>query len=293
MIIRITLITNCVRGYHKGISWGRSLVFRISCHYYYHHSYSMYDEKENIKNNISVVKQNIEIISPKARLVAVSKTKSPPLIEAAYSIGHRHFGENYAQEIMEKAPLLPSDIQWHFIGHLQSNKVNKLLSTVKNLWAVETVDSPKLANVLSKAVIQNNHDPLNIFIQVNTSGEAQKSGISPQEAVKLAKEIYENTNKKYDGLILKGLMTIGKLEGDASVDFQCLVDCRKEVADALGIDTSKLELSMGMSHDYELAARMGSTNIRVGSTIFGPKVYTKEQNQGKSLLGNSLKLSEL
>jgi len=140
---------------------------------------------------------------------------------------------------------------------------------------VETVDSEKLASTLSKAVEQNNRDSLSIFIQVNTSGEEQKSGVSPKEAVELSKIIFFNQNQKYSKLILKGLMTIGKLEGDTTHDFQKLVDCRREVAAALGIDPSSLELSMGMSHDYPLAIEMGSTNVRIGSTIFGPRIKPK------------------
>uniref|UniRef100_A0A6B2LHK6 Pyridoxal phosphate homeostasis protein n=1 Tax=Arcella intermedia TaxID=1963864 RepID=A0A6B2LHK6_9EUKA len=202
------------------------------------------------------------------RLVAVSKTKPNELIMAAYSTGHRHFGENYAQEIVTKSPSLPNDIAWHFIGHLQSNKVNKLVESVPNLWAVETVDSFKLASALSKAVVkQNKAEDLNIFIQVNTSGEEQKSGVPPEEAVELAKKIYNNPELKKIKLI--GLMTIGALEGDATQDFKKLVVCREKVAEALGINPDQLELSMGMSHDFLKAIELGSTNVRIGSTIFG------------------------
>jgi len=237
------------------------------------------EEKENVKHNLQTVLNNIQMVNPgkQTTLVAVSKTKPNALIEAAYSIGHRHFGENYAQEIIEKAPLLPDDIAWHFIGHLQSNKVAKLISTVNSLWVVETVDSAKLAQSLSKAVIQSKRAPLNIFIQVNTSGEEQKSGVTPEGAVQLAMEIHENKENKFDKLILKGLMTIGKLEGDATAEFQKLVDCRQTVASRLGMQPSDLELSMGMSHDYELAVKMGSTNVRVGSTIFGARIYPSKK----------------
>jgi len=249
-------------------------VFRI--HRYYR-SMAL-DEREHVIHNLEHVGNTIRELTKTAsttRLVAVSKTKPPELIKAAYSVGHRHFGENYVQEIIEKAPVLPEDICWHFIGHLQSNKAAKLVAGVKNLWAVETVDSEKLASTLSKAVEQNNRDSLSIFIQVNTSGEEQKSGVSPKEAVELSKIIFFNQNQKYSKLILKGLMTIGKLEGDTTHDFQKLVDCRREVAAALGIDPSSLELSMGMSHDYPLAIEMGSTNVRIGSTIFGPRIKPK------------------
>lgn len=104
--------------------------------------------------------------------MAVSKLKPASDIQTIYNQGHRHFGENYVQELMEKAEILPKDIQWHLIGHLQSQKCNSLIKKVPNLWCVESVDSLKLADKLNSACINAQREtPLNIFVQVHTSDE--------------------------------------------------------------------------------------------------------------------------
>jgi len=206
-------------------------------------------------------------LSHEPRLVAVSKLKSHTLIHTAYSKGnHKIFGENYVQELIEKAEQLPKDIEWHFIGHLQSNKCNQLLK-IPNLKMVETVDSIKLANSLNKSCKQlRTTEQLAIMVQVNTSGEESKSGIGLEKVVDLVKHVRGSCEK----LDLKGLMTIGAVGHSGEKDFEKLKECRDRVCSELGIQ-EKLELSMGMSSDYELAIRMGSTNVRVGSTIFGER----------------------
>ncbi|TPX77113.1 alanine racemase [Chytriomyces confervae] len=223
------------------------------------------------------------------RLVAVSKTKPVEDLMVAYNEGQRHFGENLAhtstlyrlhpplpllyrmsqvQELVDKAAQMPSDIQWHFIGTLQSNKC-KLVAVIPNLFAVETVDGIKKADTLHKALVQAQRaTPLNVFVQLNTSGEESKGGILPTETLQVATHILE----KCPTLKLAGLMTIGSPGRDATggpnPDFKCLSDCRDLIKAAHGID---LELSMGMSDDFEHAIEMGSTNVRVGSVIFGAR----------------------
>lgn len=135
-------------------------------------------------------------------LVAVSKTKSPESIQALYDAGYRRFGENYVQELLDKAGKLPNDILWHFIGHLQSSKVPKLIRELPNLEVVETVDSVKLADKLNKAC-QENNKILQVFIQVDTSGEDTKSGVVVEELKDLASHIVNNCS----ALKLTGLMT--------------------------------------------------------------------------------------
>ncbi|KAJ3237339.1 hypothetical protein HDU78_004123 [Chytriomyces hyalinus] len=201
------------------------------------------------------------------RLVAVSKTKPVEDLMVAYNEGQRHFGEN-VQELVDKAAQMPSDIQWHFIGTLQSNKC-KLVAVIPNLFAVETVDGIKKADTLHKALVQAQRaTPLNVFVQLNTSGEESKGGILPTETLQVATHILE----KCPTLKLAGLMTIGSPGRDATIgpnpDFKCLSDCRDLIKAAHGID---LELSMGMSDDFEHAIEMGSTNVRVGSVIFGAR----------------------
>ena len=206
-----------------------------------------------------------------ARLVAVSKTKPASAVQEAYDAGHRDFGENYVQELLDKAPVLPSDIRWHFIGHLQSNKAKALVEGVPSLTMVETIDSEKLANKLDAAVGGAGRPPLTVFVQVNTSGEESKYGVDPGEAcVSLAKHIANTC----PNLKLAGLMTIGMPDYSSRPEnFECLAQCRKEVAAAVGVPADQLELSMGMSGDFEAAIEMGSTNVRVGSTIFGARSY--------------------
>lgn len=209
------------------------------------------------------------------RLVAVSKTKPKELLQEAYDAGQRVFGENYVQELVEKAPELPDDIQWHFIGHLQSNKANQILKKVPNLHAVETVDSMKIADALNRAVdnAERKHK-LNVYVQVNTSAEESKFGVEPEECVDLCTYVH---SEECANLQFSGLMTIGMPDYTSRPEnFQCLQECRAKVAAAIGVEEDTLELSMGMSGDFENAIEMGSTNIRVGSTIFGARDYSKK-----------------
>ncbi|CAN6683109.1 unnamed protein product [Malus baccata var. baccata] len=209
------------------------------------------------------------------RVVAVSKTKPVSLLRQVYEAGHRCFGENYVQEIVEKAPQLPEDIEWHFIGNLQSNKVKPLLTGVPNLAMVESVDDEKIANRLDHVVGSIGRKPLKVLIQVNTSGEESKFGVEPSGCVELAKHVTLGC----PNLEFCGLMTIGMLDYTSTPEnFKMLANCRTEVCKALGIPEEQCELSMGMSSDFELAIEMGSTNVRIGSTIFGPREYPKKQS---------------
>jgi len=179
---------------------------------------------------------------------------------------------------MAKSSEMPDDVQWHFIGPLQSNKAAPLVKTVglNKLACIETVSTMKLASKLNRAAETWNEESgieetkkLGIYIQVNTSGEESKSGVSPgEEVIHLAKEI----SSECPMLSIDGLMTIGA-PGDYSC-FDTLVKCREDVAAALGKDVNDLELSMGMSGDFEVAIAKGATSVRVGSTIFGERDYS-------------------
>lgn len=226
---------------------------------------------------MNLVKKSVEELTKKlnrnnVRIVAVSKTKPIESIMEVYETGQRHFGENYIQEICEKAPKCPDDIKWHFIGHVQTNKVKGLLQ-IPNLWVIETVDREKLANALNKQIEEMKREPLNIFIQVNTSNEEQKGGVSPKEVLNLVKFIIE----KCPNLKLIGLMTIGSTESShkegKNPDFETLVECKYMIEK--DFKDLNLELSMGMSSDYLQAIEQGSTNVRVGSLIFGERTYKK------------------
>ncbi|CAO3669423.1 unnamed protein product [Rhizopus stolonifer] len=168
-------------------------------------------------------------------------------------------------KMVEKSHQLPKDIQWHFIGHLQSNKC-KTVAAIPNLYVVETVDSSKKADSLNKACQSvGRKDPLRIFVQVNTSEEEVKSGVLPLVTVEVCKHILENCPQ----LKLFGLMTI----------WHCLVDCKKRVENELNL--KDLELSMGMSSDYMGALKLGATNVRVGTTIFGGRLHKSEIKNDK------------
>ena len=228
------------------------------------------------------------------RLVAVSKLKpaSDILSLVQGSSPHLHFGENYVQELVEKSQLLPKDVRWHFIGGLQSNKCAQLAREVPNLWAVESVDSAKKAQLLNKGrgemlekqETQNSSEAskrLRVFVQVNTSGEDSKSGLAPSstELLELCKCIRESCPH----LQLQGFMTIGAIaRSQASTpeteneDFVCLRDARDDIAKKLGKEPKDFELSMGMSEDFEAAIAQGSDEVRVGSTIFGERPPKKE-----------------
>ncbi|KAI1433440.1 hypothetical protein GGR50DRAFT_668599 [Xylaria sp. CBS 124048] len=221
------------------------------------------------------------------RLVAVSKLKPVndilALAQPSKESGiepQLHFGENYAQELGQKAELLPRNIRWHFIGGLQSGHCRNL-AKIPNLWCVSSVDSVKKAHLLdryrgelmSSSPAASAPEKLNIHVQVNTSGEASKSGCSPgPETVDLCRAVEAAPN-----LHLLGLMTIGAIARSVATtpenvneDFVTLREQRDLVARELSLEDGRvLELSMGMSEDFEGAIAMGSDEVRVGSTIFG------------------------
>eukprot|EP01084_Bolivina_argentea_P296195 510083_1 len=240
-------------------------------------------QSECVKALRAVVKAVEEVVTSQKlartpRIVAVSKLKPVGLIKELYDAGHRHFGENYVQELAKKSAELPKDIEWHFIGHLQSNKCKEILK-IQNIAMIETVDSEKLASELNKR-IGDSYDKLNIMIQVNTTQEAQKSGISPKDLLPLIEFVITSCPK----LHIVGLMTIGKFGDPDPKYFKKLVECKQMVCAQYKkiFDEDLFELSMGMSADYLLATQLGSTNLRMGSTIFGarhPKPIANEEEK--------------
>eukprot|EP00588_Corethron_pennatum_P008839 CAMPEP_0194274120 /NCGR_PEP_ID=MMETSP0169-20130528/7283_1 /TAXON_ID=218684 /ORGANISM="Corethron pennatum, Strain L29A3" /LENGTH=333 /DNA_ID=CAMNT_0039017235 /DNA_START=15 /DNA_END=1016 /DNA_ORIENTATION=- len=236
-----------------------------------------------IHANLSDVRARVAEASPPGappvRLVAVSKTKPISDIMDAYAGGQRVFGENYVQECIGKAGDVPEDVQWHFMGPVQSNKAAALVRGCgRALRCVESVATIKLASKLDKAAAElvgadGSVSPfhLGIYIQVNTSGEETKSGAAPADVPDLAKKIRDVC----PNLKLAGLMTIGA-PGDYSC-FDVLASCRVATAGELGVPEEALELSMGMSGDFEEAIRRGATNVRVGSTIFGARDYSNKK----------------
>lgn len=224
----------------------------------------------SIAENIARVKKRIESAAYKARrdsspikLVAVSKTKSATAIREAYEAGQRIFGENYAQEMKEKAQELAGlDIEWHFIGHLQKNKA-KIVAPVAA--CIETIDSVELAEALSRRTDRR----IPCLIEVNTGGETAKSGVAPDIACDLARAVLGMQN-----LSLCGLMTIPPFDPDPEKSRPYFKQLRA-LLDSLNLKIPMKvplrELSMGMSHDFETAIEEGATIVRVGTAIFGER----------------------
>lgn len=196
------------------------------------------------------------------------------------------------QELLEKSCLLPETIRWHFIGSLQSNKAAQLAREVKGLWAVESVDSVKKAGLLDKGrgesgkgesdtSAANQREPLRVFVQINTSGEESKAGVEPEG--KEVVEICRFVRDECANLKLQGFMTIGAIARSVATtaeneneDFDCLRRVKDRVAGELGLKVDELDLSMGMSEDFEGAIVQGSDEVRIGSTIFGERPPKKE-----------------
>lgn len=195
-----------------------------------------------------------------ATLIAVSKTRTADEIEVLYRMGHRDFGENYVQELLGKDRELSSrgisDIRWHFIGHLQSNKVKVLLPRVA---LIHSVDSIGLAREISKRAMR----PMKILLEVNLDAEPSKSGFEPASLAEALKEL-----STFKNLAISGLMCIPSTNHESvRTPFARLRELRDANATLLGSG----ELSMGMSADYVEALQEGSRWIRIGTALFGPR----------------------
>lgn len=194
------------------------------------------------------------------KLVAVSKTQPASAVREAYEAGQRAFGENYVQELVAKAKELADlDIEWHFIGHLQRNKVKDVLSVAS---VVQSIDRSALAVEASKRATK----PLAVLLEVNVAKEPQKSGVEPSAVAALVEEVRALPN-----LELRGLMAVPPFVDDVEetrVHFRAL----RRLSEELGAGP---ELSMGMSNDFEVAIEEGATIVRVGSSIFGARPPTR------------------
>ncbi|NNE93895.1 MAG: YggS family pyridoxal phosphate-dependent enzyme [Verrucomicrobiales bacterium] len=202
-------------------------------------------------------------------LLAVSKTFPPDVIREAFDSGQTHFGENRVQELLTKIPELPPRIEWHLIGHLQSNKVRKILADVD---MIQTVDSLDLAQRIDRIAGEIGVFP-RVLIQVNIAEDSAKFGFTA-EAVRTEME----TLLCLERLQIDGLMTIPAFDPDpesARPAFANLRELRDELASEF--DLPLTELSMGMSHDFEVAIEEGATIVRVGSALFGKRGKPKNE----------------
>ena len=217
---------------------------------------------QQVKTRIAQSCERHQVDVNDVRLLAVSKTKPAEMIETLYQHGQRNFGENYVQDAHDKIQALThlSDIQWHFIGPIQSNKTRLI---AENFDWVETLDREKIAQRLNQQRPEH-LAALKVLIQVNISREPQKSGVLPECVAQLANCVAQQPN-----LSLSGLMCIGESTTNETIlaqQFDEMAALRFElVSDYPGCEI----LSMGMSNDLELAIKHGSTQVRIGSDIFG------------------------
>ncbi|RPG64528.1 MAG: YggS family pyridoxal phosphate-dependent enzyme [Flammeovirgaceae bacterium TMED290] len=198
--------------------------------------------------------------------VAVSKTKTIHEINNVYKLGHRDFGENKVQELLKKQKELPKHINWHMIGHLQTNKVKKILPIT---YLIHSVDSVKLLKVIQKESKKLNIIS-RILIQVNISEEISKYGFRYDEADSL---ITKNLKKKYKNIKLVGLMGMASFTDDKNIINNQFIKLNNLYTQKKEEIKSINTLSMGMSNDYKLALKHGSNMIRIGSKIFGERNY--------------------
>ncbi len=202
----------------------------------------------------------------KIKLVAVSKRMPARAVEEAHLCGQLIFGENYLQDALKKVRQLDKSLQWHFIGHLQSNKAGQAAELFE---VIETVDRLKIAEALDKHAGKLGKT-LDILIQVNVGGEPQKSGIHPDKAEKLLEQIRPCSHLK-----IRGLMTMPPYGRDPEASrpwFRTLKQLSVQLAERELFDSNdSVQLSMGMSGDFTVAIEEGSTLVRVGTAIFGPR----------------------
>ena len=219
-----------------------------------------------VVENIEFIEK--EILGKDVTLVAVSKTKPVEMLMQAYNAGFKRFGENYVQELVDKHELMPKDIEWHFIGHLQSNKVKYIASFVS---LIHSVDSLKLLQEINKQATKNNR-VIDCLLQIYIAEEDTKSGMTEEECLEILKA-ETLPNVRIVGLM--GMTTLTDDETQIRREFKKLKDFYQTLTINPQSHPSLTILSMGMSGDYGLAIEEGSNMIRVGSKIFGGRVYQK------------------
>lgn len=220
------------------------------------------DVLSNLRSFLAKIKNS------NVKLVAVSKTKSPDIILEVYKAGHKIFGENKVQELTQKYEVLPKDIEWHFIGHLQTNKVKYIVPFI-NL--IHSVDSLKLLKEINKEAVKNNRT-IDCLLQIHIAKEETKFGLGFEEALAL---LQSEEYKLLKNIKIIGLMGMATLTDNINLirsEFKELKAFFDDLKKFVLKDNAEFkELSMGMSGDYEIAIEEGSTMVRVGSSIFGSR----------------------
>lgn len=224
----------------------------------------------DVAGNLARIRERIARAAERAgrradeiRLVAVAKKIEPARVREAIAAGVADVGENYVQEAAAKKLEVGAGARWHMVGHLQRNKVGQAVAIFD---IIQTVDSLRLAEAISRQA-QSRACALEVLLQVSTSGEESKSGAAPEEAEALLEAV-----RPLPGLRVVGLMTIGRWDPDperARPEFKALARLARRLEDGTGVEIRWL--SMGMSHDFEVAIEEGANLVRIGTAIFGPR----------------------
>lgn len=224
--------------------------------------------------NDSVYQEIVEELrASQVTLVAVSKTKPVEDIQALYDLGQRDFGENYVQEITEKQSVLPADIRWHFIGHLQSNKVKYIASFVH---LIHGIDSSKLLSEVNRQARKNNR-VIDCLLQIHIAQEETKFGLDAAELAELLQTVTGKPDE-WANIRITGLMGMASFSDDTDVvkaEFQYIHQLYQQYQSVTATNCQLSVLSMGMSGDYKLAVKEGSTMVRIGSLLFGKRTYNQ------------------
>lgn len=220
------------------------------------------------------IAQNIERITAQlpqgVKLVAVSKFHPIERLQEAYAAGQRIFGENRAQELAAKAPQMPSDVEWHFIGHLQKNKVRMIMP-----WAstIQSIDSTELLQLVNKEAARIDHN-VNVLLQLHVAKEQTKSGFTVEEVLKAANE---GAFSNLSNVTITGMMAMATFTSDmeqVASEFEQVHDTFVKLRDNYFAGDERFkEISMGMSNDWPIAVQHGATLVRIGTDIFGQREY--------------------
>ena len=219
----------------------------------------------SIQSNLQAIRKNLP---DGVKLIAVSKTKPAEDIQKAYDVGQRIFGENKVQDLVAKQPVLPTDIHWHFIGHVQTNKVKNIAPFINLIHAI---DSLKLLKEVNKQAVRNNRT-IDCLLQFHIAEESSKFGLSIDEAVEiLSSDDYQNMNNiRIVGVM--GMSTFTSNMDQVRREFRTLRNIFDRIKrDFFDKNEDFKEISMGMSGDYKIAIEEGSTMIRIGTSIFGAR----------------------
>jgi len=218
----------------------------------------------SIQENYNTIKNQLPST---VELVAVSKTHPVSAIQEVYELGQKVFGENKVQELTEKYPVLPKDIQWHLIGHLQTNKVKYIAEFIDT---IQSVDSEKLLNEINKEARKYNRT-IRVLLQVKIAEEETKFGLEIEDAKNLFQKFMEGEFSNIDITGLMGMATFTENKDQVRKEFKKLKDIFDDLSQIKPLQT----LSMGMSDDFPIAIDCGANSVRVGSAIFGQRDYSQ------------------